>query len=357
METLASILKWVLILAGAIALAVVVLAVLAYIWLRRKVRAFGRSLNELVETAAVPPFRVKLQRVEECAWNEAAAVRERVEELRGLGFRDVGSFEAPEITTALVALVHSDQSAAAVVYEHPKAGVWIDLVTKYADGSTYAVTTAQPDLLERPPGRILRNYPGLHPRDLYQRLVDERPSGTMLSIAPEDFVEWFERAYADDMEWRGRRGGPTEDEVRAIAARDGQEVTPETIDHLRGLWRAAYSEHLNEQLRAEYLHATSLSAAEWEEMRERLIFVHEYLDADGIVALYEWDWPTADDEEQDDDIWDRQTEEIRQLRASRDARSVVEELNARLAPEHRLRKLGDVRQPVAADVYIAPEDQ
>lgn len=70
--------------------------------------------------------------------------RSALESLERRGFRSAGSFVIPEMQNLPVHfLAKEDESSIAVVYEHPKAGVWCDLVSRYVDGSSITVTNAK----------------------------------------------------------------------------------------------------------------------------------------------------------------------------------------------------------------------
>jgi len=62
----------------------------------------------------------------------------------GLGFTDTGSYLVPDLAALrLHALSKPDDFAYAVVYEHDAAGVWIDIVTRYQDGTSITYSTAK----------------------------------------------------------------------------------------------------------------------------------------------------------------------------------------------------------------------
>jgi hypothetical protein len=77
------------------------------------------------------------------------------------GFEKAGSFEVREMKGInLHLLVKPSDNAVAVVYEHPKAGVWADLSSRYEDGTSFTVSSARAgNALEQRPGHAMVSLP------------------------------------------------------------------------------------------------------------------------------------------------------------------------------------------------------
>jgi hypothetical protein len=137
-----------------------------------------------------------------------------VSSLERRGFEHAGSFDVREMKgVKLHLLVKPAESAVAVVYEHPKAGVWADLSSRYADGTSFTITSARAGHgLEKQPGHVSIAAPGQPAAMLALRLVRERPAGAMRQIAATEFAGVFKQAYAS--RWRGGRKGLSAEEVR-----------------------------------------------------------------------------------------------------------------------------------------------
>ena len=176
------------------------------------------------------------------------------------------------------AWVNPDQAAIAVVYEHPVAGAWMDFVSRYDDGTRITFTnTGQGGGLDHQPGHLIERRPGLDPRSLYQEFFEARPERPAIPVRADEFVAVFEKAYADEMDWRNGRGGPTEREIRAIAAESGFEDDDALVEATRERMQEQALDDLDATLRQRFSRETSLSVAEWERVRDRLVIVHDRL--------------------------------------------------------------------------------
>jgi hypothetical protein len=131
-----------------------------------------------------------------------------IESLTKRGFATAGTYAVREMAGVVVHfLVKPADSAVAVVYEHPKAGVWCDLQSAYQDGSSFTLTNAKMGGgLEERPGHTSVRAPGLPPVILHLRLVRERPAGELRQISAGEIAKHFTDAYAESMAWRKHRG-------------------------------------------------------------------------------------------------------------------------------------------------------
>jgi hypothetical protein len=144
-----------------------------------------------------------------------AEAQNAVSSLERRGFERAGSFEVREMKGVMLhMLVKPVESAVAVVYEHVQAGVWSDLSTRYADGSSYTITSSRiGGGLDDRPGHTMVRSPGQPPAMLAVRLMKERPAGQMKQISAAEFARVFEEAYAESTAWRKGKG-LSADEVR-----------------------------------------------------------------------------------------------------------------------------------------------
>jgi hypothetical protein len=181
---------------------------------------------------------------------------------------------------------------------------------------------------------------------LHEFALKDRPQKPTRRLAIADFVHDFESAYADEMDWRASKGGVSEREIRAIAAMSGEESGDSIVEATREIARRQAEDHLQSRLVQEFQTHTRLRVKEWEEVEDRLVFVHDGMPRENLIELVE-SWSDAEFEDEDDDELE--------LPANLPSRALFAKLNARLPQERRFRKLDTVAQPVEADVYVAPE--
>ena len=124
------------------------------------------------------------------------------------GFSPAGSFAVAEMGGLPIHfMVKPAESAVAAVYEHPKAGVWCDLFTRYQDGTSFTFATARMGGgLEQRPGHPVVRAAGLDPAAGHARFLRERPARAMKSFAAAEVPRMFADAYAESIAWRKQRG-------------------------------------------------------------------------------------------------------------------------------------------------------
>ena len=329
----------------------VLLLILVVLW---RVRRGFRELASLAESGLplVTPARIHLHQREKIRWNDEGAVNRLLQCLWPLGFQDAGSYEIPELSNVkLRALARPEEHLWAIVYEHPQAGVWMDFVTRYADGGSLTTANApHGSELEQRPGHEKIHAPNLSAAELYRHHLETRRTDVAYTpVAPENFVAEFEKSYADELDWRLGRGVVTDDELRAIAARQGQELSDEDLVLLRQTQAAQASAALTEVIRDRFLEQTSLSASEWEKLRDRLVIIHDRMEPETVVAQFEaWGFEAETFEDGEDD-----EDEPSSYPAELTPRRGFAHLNSTLPAARRFEKIAEFTEPVPADVYRA----
>jgi hypothetical protein len=188
-----------------------------------------------------PPLRIQLVPADDRAKGRFADPHRR--ELESLGFTPLGTFTVKEMPgVVVVAFTQSFKAVCAVIYRHPIAGVFIDMVSMTEDDRGLTVTNAPAGgNLDQPPGRA-KIFETKHTlRQLFDRLLSDRPPGPYKRVDTSNFVRVFEGEYAHEMEWRKQRGGPTADEVRREAHAMGIH-SEKTIQKATDQLRKQYSE-------------------------------------------------------------------------------------------------------------------
>lgn len=178
----------------------------------------GKSGLEKVGRTALAgqPDRITLQaRPAPTAQSPASG---SIRSLERRGFTSAGSYSIAEMPGVTVHfLVKEPESSVGVVYEHPKAGIWCDLYSRYRDGGSFSVTSAPAGgSLERKPGHASVRAPGQPAAMLHVRLITERPAGELQPIGADAVAQHFAQAYAEETAWR-KGHGITAAEVRGAA--------------------------------------------------------------------------------------------------------------------------------------------
>ncbi len=331
---------------GALFLLMILAVVVFVLTVRARFRRLFRELKGQAQdaaSAATPP-RIHLQAADAIDWEDEEAIEALVEPLPGLGFEDAGLYEFREMTGfRLHAWVNPEQAVVAVVYEHPAAGAWMDFISRYDDGTRVTFTnTVQGGGLDHQPGHIIERRPGLDPRGLYREFLAARPARPAIPVRAGEFAAVFETAYADEMDWRNGRGGPTEREIRAIATESQFEADDALVEATRGQMQEQALADLEVTLRQRFSQETSLSVAEWERVRDRLVIVHDRLTPEMLDETAA-EWVDAD------------VLAPSAVAPGQSPRETFAAFNVRLPSGRRFVKLGEVKEPIEAEVYRAPD--
>jgi hypothetical protein len=151
------------------------------------------------------------------AWTNGPGVDVLAAPLSSLGFSEAGTYAIQEMAGVCVKfLVQPDQRLAACIYEHPKAGTWIDLFSHYKDGTGVTYTTARPTGLDQRPGTQTVHAPGVASEALYRQMLRERPAGELEEMTPANVVGRFEDVYARATAWRKNKGVSADEVARHI---------------------------------------------------------------------------------------------------------------------------------------------
>jgi hypothetical protein len=201
---------------------IVVLVVLLIVW-----KVFGKRITAtlLVRSAATgalnyigakalasQPDSISLEREEFPQWTNAAAVDELKNPLVASGFEYAGTYKVDKMPgVKLAILVKPADCVAAHIYEHPKAGTWIELVTRYQDGSCHTLTTLPATGIQSPPCVQTIRTNKAPAADLVRQFLNGRHAGEMKHVGVEDAVGEFEQGYAKSMAWQKNKGMTTEE--------------------------------------------------------------------------------------------------------------------------------------------------
>jgi hypothetical protein len=102
---------------------------------------------------AKQPDRISLQRTGTNQWKHAAAPGTIVAALTPRGFEDAGVYTIPEMPGMVVQLLaDSVHGLYAAIYEHPQAGSWLELFSRFQDGTSITFSTLRATGLKPRPG-------------------------------------------------------------------------------------------------------------------------------------------------------------------------------------------------------------
>ena len=166
------------------------------------------------------PDSIHLERRDASIWKNAAGATQLARPLASRGFQDAGTYAVSEMPGLVVQLLaDARNNFYAAVYEHPKAGQWLDVFSRFQDDSSFTVTTARPTGLAPRPGHLSLNVPGMTPEQVLDKALAERPRSKWPNpVSTEKAVEVFEKAYESSMAYR-KQTGVSRGEVMKVATR------------------------------------------------------------------------------------------------------------------------------------------
>ncbi len=331
---------------GVLFIVVLVGLVVLFFVLRRKLRSWAAGLEAMAYGDT--PTRIHLEPSEGDEWWHADEVASRRAEFARLGFAETGVYEPDRIYgLRLVGLHQAEQGLLAVVYDHKQAGVWVDVVVRYPDQSGLTVSdgTQGQEVDSTPWSRTVRRL-GATVSELVETALTERGAGPWLPAEASDFVPAFERAYAREVDWRNARGGPSDEEIRRVAAQSGEELTDEALAKVRRRLRWQALAGLFEALHERLYEARRPSKAERHEWDGRVLAVHE------VATREELCESVGEHVDTDDEVYGPLLAHLRDDAGSN--RTAFAAANAGLAEAMQFRLLATVSEPTEADLYLAP---
>jgi hypothetical protein len=196
---------------GGIALGAVVVGFLLALFF------FEYMLTRFNQLNFLAPFRIQFVPAADISWTAQPAALALSDQLRELGFAEVGAFDIPEMPQAQIhGFVHEPTDVTARIYKL-KDRLWVDLASYYQDGSSITYSTTDiGEKLPRPSAQTLIRFPEMSLAQLHHRLVQDRPRGKLRSVSTENFVEICEEAHAVYQDWLAERGGYNVEELRIL---------------------------------------------------------------------------------------------------------------------------------------------
>lgn len=195
-----------------------------------------------------PPSRIKLY-AGTASGKHAKDLIERKRDLDACGFKRIGTYRVDPLNVVCTAFSNDAESICAVVYHHSKAGCFVDVVAKSTAGKTFTATNAPGGgTLDQREGHVKVFDRTLTIPEMFELAKERRPEGPYDTWTRDNFAQKFETAYAEEMDWRAKRGGVTSDEVRRTAQASGKKYTEEQIQQatrtLQDNYAASRKEHV-----------------------------------------------------------------------------------------------------------------
>ena len=163
---------------------------------------------------AQQPDHIHLERCSPAAWKNGAVPRKVASDLASRGFEDAGVYAIPEMPGIIVQLLaHRGEGFYAALYEHARAGVWLDLVSRFQDGTSVTYTTSPATALKPRPGHPSVNLRGVETLAVFDKARVMRPRRPLTAVSADQAVSVFEESYAEQIAYRKQVGISTREVV------------------------------------------------------------------------------------------------------------------------------------------------
>ncbi|MEA3490955.1 MAG: hypothetical protein U9R27_03560 [Campylobacterota bacterium] len=211
---------------GALLLGAVLLILGFYLYIRIKMGKYADMDLEKDLT----PLIIHLN--EECLpdWVETPKAVAIADELKNLGFIEGKSYIVVEMDGFELKSYHKAPFTA-VMYSHPIAGNWIDIMANTKDDYEYTVTNApMGSEMDIPPNTEKYFLVDDTPSQLFAKIKELVGDKECQEIDIDNFRESFESAYKKEMQWKNKNGGISFEEFIKIAENDPQNYSDDIID-------------------------------------------------------------------------------------------------------------------------------
>ncbi len=340
-----------------------------WIWLQWKFKVLAGTMQEMADQgeSAVPPFRIMLIPQQRITWSNPAAMSAIANMLKKLRYQPIGIFTIPQLREVRLQTWHQpEQQLMATVYEQGEGGPFVDVLRSFTDGMLLKVTSSPETGLDRPPFAPVIHVaedPSTQPestRVIHERILAERCDKIPFPVPPESFAMMLAQSYAREMDWRIERGGVTRDELLRVARLGGQEGPDEdTVAMMRGLWRDAIAEFIEQQILETFLANQEKTSDAWRRTVHRLVVVHEYLDLEELLIAMVNTTLKQRHVLHGDPHWqaefDKEKERLHPAFKSDTIRQAFVAAQDLLPEKAHYEKAGEVDAPWPADLYLAPK--
>lgn len=345
-------------LVAAFIVAIILLVVAIVLFIRWKWKRFLKNMMEAAGAQAssgVPPFRIKLEPQDdddEVEWFHEDDVKTQMQQFESSGFTSLGDYAVEGLPLKVRGFQHQDQNAYGVIYDHVAAGVWSDVVRRYEDESSWTVSSAKEHGMDAAPWHTPCFLPGQPVNELLSRLVESSPVSGIQTTGADKFVSRFEAAYKREMNWRIERGGATEQEIRRICEKNGQDCTAEQVEQIQGLWKTAIGEFLSEQLLRGWRKESGMPARENDRIADRLVVIHKRLTPDQVLEASRSDFDGDDVDDEDDQVLDK----VKAWCLSESPISAFRRLIKQKGTETHWTLICELKKPLVAEIWERAEE-
>lgn len=316
-------------------------------WFGRMMRRAEAFSEHFPNTDVVA--RIHLRPLAAQAWQQADT-QALIADAQTQGFIPAGRFEVPEVPTLRVWFGVQPESGQAIsVYDHASLPAFFDVVRAYQDGALDCVSSNpvhNPD--DEVPGSTYHMDPNFSVGQAWQHMQTLPQHGTLLPLQADTVVQFFEEAYARQMDHILTAKAPDAESLKATAERFARasgmpvpHLDDEQMQYAQMLVKHSRQAALEHVITQHFLESGEISAVQWHQWRDDVVIIHDKLDRDEVVAL-----ALCQSERDEDDAV------FADVLAS-DAPNLMlfDSIQTMLPENQRLEYLGETSKPIWARLY------
>ena len=328
---------------GGIVVGIVILIVMFYVFLRIK---FGKFLHA---DSSSEPLIIHLNKDINPEWVKQTKPQQSIETLKSLGFVAGDAYLIKEMEGTQLVSMHQGPICA-VVYQHPLAGIWVDMVLNEVDAIEYTVSNAPMGAAIDAPDNCHKVMdPSLTVQEIYSQIsaLKSNSEKPFENINEENFRTFFEDAYKKEMAWRIRKGGISFDEFVKTSAESNIKTSEK---NLKGSFSEMKENDLYELQQAALEHYRKTNNIDYEAFCEydyRLIVVPFTTAAEAMInSLTDNDFISESQAKKYIQLHNKET----------DMFQLFETINGHLSPELRADFVADQDFPLPLKIYQTKEE-
>lgn len=322
--------------------------------IKRAISGTDTDFGKLV--SVLPPIFFELEKISSEDLENKHHFKQENELLAKNGFLNEGLFQADmsaveahisiwrhpkkHITVTLYELINHDQPDNDPIY-------YCDVILKTDSGAVALTSHSEDKLLPAHPNFPIVQQPGATLPELLKSMKNAIPNGASLrpvANAKQDFLD-MTRTYNA---WLWEEAQLLSSEMRKIYNLLKIDMNDDLLSELREFARGSENEVIQERIIKQLSKNPKISAAQWEDIRDRLVIIHEKMTAaDAATSFYEL-FEYEDISPFENDI-EQLIEQPQQLDPFQLIQTCCDQWNLALP-----KRIGRLSSPVKAEVYLGP---
>lgn len=329
---------------GSIALAVVILIIGIYLYIRIKL---GKYAN-VDSSKDMTPLLIHLNEEIMPNWISKKNAQSIEKELTQLGFTPDKAYTVVEMDgMQLRAFFKAPYTA--VMYTHPIAGLWVDMVADIENGKEYTVTNApMGGEMDTPPNAEKYWLKNLTVSELFSKLEEVVANQSVKALDTTSFRDYFENTYKREMQWKNKNGGVSFEEFMRVVENDPKKYTDkEIMDAFHETKRKELLKWHDGALE-EYKTKENIPENDCYDIFEYLFIVPSKTDIIGFIRYLGDIYYLTDEQATKFEQKYTETENL-------DIQTLFKEINESFSTELRAIKKSDIDYPIGIEIYEMPK--